>query len=167
MAAMHHVKRKSQRPNRWRRFSRKTDFGEHEETQSRRARKIFFLPKTETQSPRNALSAGIDRPRDVGSVSIVECASNENTCGTAASCKLTIAGVAFSRATCVVARKHRGAADQPASRVRASACQHFLKWDAVFYHVLVYSGCSAFRFPSARSNKAISLTSGGQHGQES
>jgi|SRR5450631_109846 hypothetical protein len=157
MAAMHRVKRKPQRPNRWRRFSRKTDFGEHEETQSRRARKIFFLPKTETQSPRNALSAGIDRPRDVGSVSIVECASNENTCGTAASCKLTIAGVAFSRASRVVARKHRGAADQPASRVRASACQHFLKWDAVFYHVLVYSGCSAFRFPSARSNKAISL----------
>jgi hypothetical protein len=157
MAAMHHVKRKSQRPNRWRRFSRKTDFGEHEETQSRRARKIFFLPKTETQSPRNVLSAGIDQPRDLGSVSIVECASNENTCGTAASCKLTIAGVAFSRAAHVVARKHCGAADQPASHVRASARQHFLKWDAVFYHVLVYSGCSASRFPSARSNKAISL----------
>jgi hypothetical protein len=125
--AIHRAIPKPQLPNRRRRFSRKTDFGEYEETQSRSARKIFFLPKTETQSPRNVLSAGIDQPRDLGSVSIVECASNENTCGTAASCKLTIAGVAFSRATCVVARKHRGAADQPASRVRASARQHFLK----------------------------------------
>ena len=157
MTATHHVKRKPQLPNRRRRFSRKTDFGEHEETQSRRARKIFFLPKAKTQSPRNALSAGIDKPRDVGGVSIVECAGNENTCGTAASCKLTIAGVAFSRATRVVARKHCGAADRPASNVRGSARQHFLKWDAVFYHVLVYSGCSASRFPSARCNKAISL----------
>jgi hypothetical protein len=30
--------------------------------------------------------------------------------------------------------------------------QHFLKQDAVFLDVLVYSGCSAFRFPSARSD---------------
>jgi hypothetical protein len=154
---MHRAMRKPQLPNRRRRFSRKTGFGEHEERQSRSARKIFFLPKTKTQSPRNMLSAGLDKPRDVGSVSIAECAGNENTCGTVASCKLTIAAVAFSRPTHVVARKHCGAVDRPASHVRASARQHFLKWDAVFYHVLVYSGCSASRFPSARSNKAISL----------
>ena len=30
--------------------------------------------------------------------------------------------------------------------------QHFLKQDTVFLNVLVYSGCSAFRFPSARSD---------------
>ena len=35
--------------------------------------------------------------------------------------------------------------------------QHFLKLDAVFLIALVYSGCSASRFPSARSDKAISL----------
>jgi hypothetical protein len=157
MTVMHHAKRKPQLPNRRRRFSRKTGFGEHEETQSRRARKIFFLPKAKTQSPRNMPSAGFGAPRDVGSVSIAECAVNENTCGTAVSCELTIACVAFSRAARIVARKHCAAADQPASHVLASACQHFLKRDAVFYHALVYSGCSAFRFPSARSNKAISL----------
>src|SRR6266852_1547688 len=121
MAAMHRAIRKPQLPNRRRRFSRKTDFGEHEETQSRRARKIFFLPKTETQSPRNVLSADIDKPRDVGSVSIVECASNENTCGTVASCKLASAGVAFSRATRVVPRQPCRAADQPESRGRGWA----------------------------------------------
>jgi hypothetical protein len=39
--------------------------------------------------------------------------------------------------------------------------------------VLVYSGCSAFRFPSARSDQVSAPTgrsftnSGGQHGQES
>jgi hypothetical protein len=103
------------------------------------------------------LSGDLDQPHDIGSASIVECASNENTCGTVASCKLIIAGVGFSRATHVVARKHCAVADQPASHVLASARQHFLKRDAVFYHVLVYSGCSASRFPSARSNKAISL----------
>jgi hypothetical protein len=103
------------------------------------------------------LSAGRDRPHGVSKASIVECTSNESTCGTVASCKLTIGGVAFSRGTRVVVRKHFGVADRPASHLRASACQHFLKRDAVFYHVLVYSGCSAFRFPSARSNKAISL----------
>ena len=51
--------------------------------------------------------------------------------------------------------------------------QHFLKWDSVFFDVLVYSGCSAFRFPSARSDQVNSLiigdltNSGGQHGQKS
>jgi hypothetical protein len=51
--------------------------------------------------------------------------------------------------------------------------QHFLKRDAVFLSVLVYSGCSAFRFPSARSDQVVSpivgdpTNSGGQDGQES
>jgi hypothetical protein len=52
---------------------------------------------------------------------------------------------------------HCCVADQRAPRDFATARQHFLKRDAVFSNVLVYSGCSAFRFPSARSNKAISL----------
>jgi hypothetical protein len=42
--------------------------------------------------------------------------------------------------------------DMCAARVLAQARQHFLKQDAVFSNVLVYSGCSAFRFPSARSD---------------
>jgi hypothetical protein len=36
--------------------------------------------------------------------------------------------------------------------VPTSRRQHFLKREAVFFDVLVYSGCSAFRFPSARSD---------------
>jgi len=42
--------------------------------------------------------------------------------------------------------------DERAPRVPAFLCQHFLKPEAVFFDVLVYSGCSAFRFPSARSD---------------
>ena len=65
---------------------------------------------------------------------------------------LTIAGVAFSRASRIVARMHCGVADRRASRGPIPARQHFLKRDAVFLDVLVYSGCSASRFPSARSD---------------
>jgi hypothetical protein len=36
-------------------------------------------------------------------------------------------------------------------RAGASLRQHFLKRDTVFFDVLVYSGCCASRFPSARS----------------
>jgi hypothetical protein len=42
-------------------------------------------------------------------------------------------------------------ADVGASRALTFARQHFLKREAVFLNVLVYSECSAFRFPSARS----------------
>jgi hypothetical protein len=38
-----------------------------------------------------------------------------------------------------------------ALRFGAPTRQYFLKRDSVFFNVLVYSGCSAFRFPSARS----------------
>ena len=39
--------------------------------------------------------------------------------------------------------------------------QHFLKQDAVFFDVLVYSGCGAFRFPSARSEHSHLTTTEG------
>jgi hypothetical protein len=65
---------------------------------------------------------------------------------------LTFACVAFSHATCVILRMHRGVVDEHALRASIHARQHFLKRDAVFLSVLVYSGCSAFRFPSARSD---------------
>jgi hypothetical protein len=70
---------------------------------------------------------------------------------------LTIVCVAFSRAACIVARMQCRVADRRALRVLIHARQHFLKQDSVFFDALVYSGCSASRFPSARSNKAISL----------
>jgi hypothetical protein len=65
---------------------------------------------------------------------------------------LTITNVVFSQASRTVARMHDGVADQRALRVSIHARQYFLKQDAVFLSVLVYSGCSAFRFPSARSD---------------
>src|SRR5580692_7945359 len=60
--------------------------------------------------------------------------------------------IAFSRTTRIVAARCRGVVEVRAARVGASERQHFLKRDAVFFDVLVYSGCSASRFPSARSN---------------
>jgi hypothetical protein len=65
---------------------------------------------------------------------------------------LIIVGEVFSRAPCIVARMRCGVNDERMSRVLASARQYFLKQDTVFFNVLVYSGCSAFRFPSARSD---------------
>jgi hypothetical protein len=99
--------------------------------------------------------------------------NHENACGTGVSCNLDNRRCSnfgyFShrfelRRAVVVTRA------PPAPRV---PLQHFLKWDSVFFDVLVYSGCSAFRFPSARSDQVSSLiigdltNSGGQHGQES
>jgi hypothetical protein len=89
---------------------------------------------------------------DVDRAAIVECASDENTCGMGASCDMTIPGVAFSGAIRVAARMRRRVVDEHALRVLASTRQRFLKQDSVFFNVLVYSGCSAFRFPSARSD---------------
>jgi hypothetical protein len=63
----------------------------------------------------------------------------------------------FSRALRIDLRMLCGVVAERASRARRLARQHFLKRDAVFYHALVYSECSASRFPSARSDKAISL----------
>jgi hypothetical protein len=65
---------------------------------------------------------------------------------------LTIAGVGFSRTIVIVVRMVCRVVDQRASRALTSVRQHFLKQDAVFSNVLVYSGCSASRFPSARSD---------------
>jgi hypothetical protein len=65
---------------------------------------------------------------------------------------LIIVGEVFSRAPCLLAPMRCCVDDQRVSRVLASARQYFLKQDTVFFNVLVYSGCSAFRFPSARSD---------------
>jgi hypothetical protein len=64
----------------------------------------------------------------------------------------TIARIGFPRAIRIVARLVCHLVGERASRALTSVRQHFLKQDAVFLDVLVYSGCSAFRFPSARSD---------------
>jgi hypothetical protein len=57
----------------------------------------------------------------------------------------------LSRALRIIVGVDRNIVTRRASRARASACQHFLKLEAVFFDALVYSGRSASRFPSARS----------------
>ena len=63
-----------------------------------------------------------------------------------------IGDVVFSRIIRVVVRACCGVIDRREARALAPARQHFLKQDTVFSNVLVYSGCSASRFPSARSD---------------
>jgi hypothetical protein len=58
---------------------------------------------------------------------------------------------------CADARGHVGVIDERAASDLTLRCQHFLKRDAVFFDALVYSGCSASRFPGARNDQAISL----------
>src|SRR6266496_1807035 len=57
---------------------------------------------------------------------------------------MTVGGVGFSRPSRIAARIYIDVVDECARQVCASARQHFLKQDAVFFNVLVYSGCSAF-----------------------
>jgi hypothetical protein len=104
---------------------------------------------------------------------IVEHHNDESACGT---------GVSFNLDKCrrrfFAHFSHRWKAPSVVDAKRALHAltllrQHFLKRDAVFLSVLVYSGCSAFRFPSARSDQVVSpivgdpTNSGGQDGQES
>src|ERR1044072_880510 len=64
---------------------------------------------------------------------------------------LTIAGTESSGTIRIACNKRRPLVDARALRALTLSRQHFLKPDAVFFDVLVYSGCSAFRFPNARS----------------
>jgi hypothetical protein len=70
---------------------------------------------------------------------------------------LTNADADAARVSCIDVHTHRGRVERCVARALAPPRQHFLKRDAVFLILLVYSGCSAFRFPSARSDQAISL----------
>jgi len=78
-----------------------------------------------------------------------------------------IGGIGVSWFIGVAAQMCRNVVEWRASRLLIRARQHFVKQDSVFLDVLVYSGCSAFRFPSARSELSHHTTLGGQHGQES
>jgi hypothetical protein len=77
---------------------------------------------------------------------------------------LTFADVDPARVFRVTSRTRRRVVDRCAPRALTPVRQRFLKLEAAFFDVLVYSGWCASRFPSARSDKAISLTLGGQHG---
>jgi hypothetical protein len=89
---------------------------------------------------------------DIRGVLIDEYANNRNNCGTVAFCNSGGQAAGFSCIIRIVARARCRVVDQRAPPARAPARQHFLKLDTVFSYVLVYSGCSASRFPSARSD---------------
>ena len=113
----------------------------------------FFIAKNrDSESAQRAFS----RPRSVAMTSTARLSFNESMTEVPAAqallAILTVGGAGFSRSSRIAARMHYGVADECAQQVRAWARQHFLKQDAVFFNVLVYSGCSAFRFPSARSD---------------
>jgi hypothetical protein len=61
----------------------------------------------------------------------------------------------------VVFRARRDVVVKREARADALRCQHFFKWEAVFFFVLVYSKGSAFRFPSARNGLSHLTTSEG------
>src|SRR3954471_8692442 len=64
---------------------------------------------------------------------------------------LTIVTAVFAGTVRIASGKRRRLDRQRAARALTLSRQHFLKRDAVFLDVLVYSGCCAFRFPNARS----------------
>jgi hypothetical protein len=118
--------------------------GEHEN---------FFIAKNRDSESAQRASGG---HRRVVATPIKQCWLNAHVTKTPAAQSfpaiLTIAGAVFPRASRTLARMHCSAADKRAPRVSIHARQYFLKLDAVFLDVLVYSGCSASRFPSARSD---------------
>jgi hypothetical protein len=120
--------------------------------------KIFLLPKIATQSPRDARSTVSMSRDEVARAQFVDDVNHENACGTGVSCNLD-----NRRCSNFGYFSHRLEARCDVVAMRAlpapaSPPQHFLKRDSVFFDVLVYSGCSAFRFPGARSDQVISLT---------
>jgi hypothetical protein len=76
----------------------------------------------------------------------------ESTAAPALPAFSTIAGVDLSGTSRIVMRDHRVLVNRRALRARKLARQHFLKWEAVFFAVLVYSVCRASRFPNAHSD---------------
>jgi hypothetical protein len=128
----------------------------------------FFIAKNHDSE---SAQRGFGRTRRVAMTSTARRSLNARNAKTPAAQALlgilTIAGYGFSRTIRIVVRRVCHLVDARAWRALTSVRQHFLKRDAVFSNVLVYSGCSAFRFPSARSDYSHLTTLGGQHGQES
>ena len=134
------------------RFEQKTGFGERRSAAKPPSTKIFLLPKIATQSPRNAGLGRFNDPRRPGRASDRECAIFENHCRTSVSCSVDIIRCASLRVLRFAARRICRANCEQSSHASARSRKHFLKRDAVFFDALVYSGCSASRFPSARSD---------------
>jgi hypothetical protein len=113
----------------------------------------FFIAKIRDSE---SAQAGFGADRAIATVTIARRSPNALISKTTAAqpflALLTIAGIAFARTIREYARIRCGVAEARTARVTTLPRQHFLKRDAVFLSVLVYSGCSASRFPSARSD---------------
>jgi hypothetical protein len=89
---------------------------------------------------------------DVRDVSRAPQANEETSVAQWLSAMLTFDDVEFSRTIHIASGARRHVVVERVLRAPISPRQHFLKRDAVFSNVLVYSGCSAYRFPNARSD---------------
>jgi hypothetical protein len=118
--------------NRIWRVALRREAGEHEN---------FFIAKTRDSE---SVLRAFCRHRLIGMTSIARPSLHARIAKTPAAQTLpamsTFACIAFLRAPHIVARMHFDVADRRALRVLAQARQHFLKQDAVFLDVLVYSG---------------------------
>ena len=140
-------------PNQRQRFERESGFGEDGMRREAAKHENFFIAKQRDSesaqpAPGRLTSSMMSSSRHLS----LNCSSTESPAPQAYLAKLAGIASRFSHLVCAVARMICRALDVGASCALASAHQHFLKRDAVFSNVLVYSGCSAFRFPSARSN---------------
>jgi hypothetical protein len=113
----------------------------------------FFIAKQrDSESAQSALSRLTRAAMTSSWYLSLNCSSTESPAMQAHLAKLIIVADGFSTLVRIIAPKLFRALDQRASRALTSAHQHFLKRDAVFFDVLVYSRWSAFRFPNARSD---------------
>jgi hypothetical protein len=113
--------------------------------------KFFYCQTSRLRVRATRISAGPIRRSDVEDLSIVESQLAETSVAQSFLGISTPGGCGLSRVFCVAARRDRCVIDERAVIALALPRQHLLKRDAVFFDVLVYSGCSAFRFPGARS----------------
>jgi hypothetical protein len=127
----------------------KREAGEHEN---------FFIAKNRDSE---SVPRAFDRRRRVATTPAARRSFNARITKTPAAQSLpaisTVARIGFPGAVRIVACMVCHVVGECTSRALTSPRQYFLKQDTVFLDVLVYSGCSASRFPSARSDKAISL----------
>jgi hypothetical protein len=121
-----------------------------DETPGVSSRKFFHCQNSRLRVRASAVRAGFRMPCDFGRMTIADIANNENHCGTSVSCNLAkMISISFADFLHPHANAFASLRSTCAPGFRR---QYFLKPEDVFFSVLVYSGCSAFRFPSARSD---------------
>ena len=122
-----------------------------DETFARNPRKFFYCQNSRLRVRATRFPAARVRRDDVARALRVENVNQENSCAAGVSCNIDKCRCRSLLHFLLRVRTRCGACDHRASRALTLRRQHFLKRDAVFFDVLVYSGCSASRFPSARS----------------